>query len=187
VGSFWGRCGARPKGQGQARGQDGGFSFLFCLFGVGFLFFLSEHCQPHSSPHPHPCSLIGSDIIFLSQLCCGWLRGRGKGQGARQGARGTRCFVSFRLRELGVLAACLWCSFSNAHCLALLPQPHPRRSALLGPIRIETLALCRILPEGLRSSIGLLSRLWRGGFGRVWRALPPPFFFVRGCSPICET
>ena len=99
--------------------------------------------------------------------------GGGAGQGAGAGHCGACVFSS-------------WCVCNDSASVAvlalprtaLLPQPHPRQSALLGPIHIETLALCRIFPEGLRSSVGLLSRVWRGVFGRVWRALPhppPPF------------
>ena len=85
---------------------------------------------------------------------------RGKGQGARRkGTVGHLLFSSL----LPVLPR-----------TSLLPQPHPRQSALLGPIRIEKLALCRILPEGLRSSVGLLSRLWRGVLGVF--GVPSPHF-----------
>ena len=99
-----------------------------------------------------------------------WGRGgargpRGEGQGARgegQGQGARALFTSL----LPVLPR-----------TALLPQPHPRQSALLGPIRIEKLSLYRILPEGLRSSVGLLSRLWRGVLGVFGVPLPPPPFF----------
>jgi hypothetical protein len=65
------------------------------------------------------------------------------------------------------------------------PGPLPCLAAVRGPIRIETLALCRIFRESLRSSVGLLSRVWQVAwyFVGVVRALPPDVgrtgYFVR--------
>jgi hypothetical protein len=175
-------------GQGpRGRGRTGVFPFFLVVFfffpGDGFLFFSFPPTPQQPSPSPLLHSLIGSDINFFKfSFVVGVFGGGARGKGHAQGTVGHALFCFFRLRELGVLAACLWCSFSNAHCLALLPQPHPRRSALLGPIRIETLALCRIFREGLRSSVGLLSRVWQVAWG-FWACLARPlFFFLRRCS-----
>ena len=118
VGSNWGRCGARgPRGQGQD-----GFLVVFFLFSFRVLCasaFLPSTANPTALTLAR--SLIGSDIIFISRLCCGWLLGEGwgEGQGAGAGRCGAcgvlfYCFVSFRLRELGVLASCICCAFSHA-------------------------------------------------------------------------
>ena len=162
-------------GQGQARGQDGGFSFLFgrFFFLFGDVSFFVFSCQPHSSPHPPlPRSLIGSDIILFNSALLWVASGEGggaRGKGHAQVTVGHAVFCFFSYEGVG--------SLGGAHCLALLPQPHSRRSALLGPGPIEALALCRIFPEGLFSSVGLLSRVWRGVLGVFGVPPPPPPFF----------
>ncbi len=153
MGSFWG-------GVGQGPGV-----WVFCVCLATQLRALPTPQQ--RSPSPLPRSLIGGEIFIVEvSFVVGGFGGgaRGKGQGARgEGREGARtCLVYFSV-------ACF-----PTHRLAAATPLHPRQSALLGPIRIEKLSLCRILPEGLRSSIGLLSRLWRWVFGRVWRAFPPP-------------
>jgi hypothetical protein len=99
-----------------------------------------------------------------------------------------RC-VSFRLGELHLLP-----HSPHAPCCC---KPTPRQAALFGPSPIEKLSLCRIFPEGLRSSIGLLSRVWRVAcfLGGCFGLFGVPFFFpffLQGCSrclrfSICET
>jgi hypothetical protein len=96
VGSFWGRCGARPKGQGQD------------FFHVFFLVVFFPCAQASLTLTLAPLSDWKRHLYCLSQLCCGWLRGRGKGQGA--GHCGA-CVVLF-LGGLG--ASCFCCPFSHA-------------------------------------------------------------------------
>ncbi len=166
MGSFWGRCGAGPRG----RGRTGFFHppiflVVFFFFGDVFLFCVpglsAERCQPHSTP-PLPRSLIGSGIILFKSTLLWVASGGGMGQGARgkeQGARGKGqgeglfCFFF-------VLGS--WSPQTLLHLLLLLPrpplllpQPHPHQSALLGPSPVAKLSLCRIFPEGLHSSVGL--------------------------------
>jgi hypothetical protein len=116
VGSFWGRCGARSKGQGQ----DGSKKEAFC-----------RALPTPQQPSPLPRSLIGSDIIFISRLCCGWLLGegrgaRGKGQGAR--GKGMRCFFFFA--SWGRVPTASYAM----HLLPVLPRPLP---CCRNPIRVN--------------------------------------------------
>ena len=164
--------GLGPRG----RGRTGFFPFfLVVFFSVMFFFFLFVFsCQPHSSPHPPlPRSLIGSDIILFNSALLWVASGEGggaRGKGHAQVTVGHAVFCFFSYEGVG--------SLGGAHCLALLPQPHSRRSALLGPGPTEALALCRIFPEGLCSSVGLLSRVW-WGFGACLACPSTPFFCER--------
>ena len=164
MGCFWGRCEAGPRGRGGTGMNVPGFFGRFFFGVLCALAFLPSTANPTAALTLAPLSDWGQGA-------------RGEGRGADQGTVGHALFSSL----LPVLPR-----------TALLPQPHPRQSALLGPIRIEALALCRIFPEGLRSSVGLLSRVWQVAWG-FWACLaralhsPPPPFFVRGFSPICET